>query len=174
MSKKEIKIFEYEGKRITFDFENGQKMVNATEMVKAFPPKKIADFLRQKQTKEFVKKLESRYGNSHIGSKYKALRVVKGGNEKSMQGTWVSERLALKLASWLSADFEIWVYDRILELVTTGQTHLSKEHKRELEEMRKREKTAMFFLNKIFDNTLEANQLSKFLLDGQKLIDEEE
>jgi hypothetical protein len=45
MSKKEIKIFEYEGKRITFDFENGQKMVNATEMVKAFPPKKIADFL---------------------------------------------------------------------------------------------------------------------------------
>jgi hypothetical protein len=53
-----------------------------------------------------------------------ALRVVKGGNEKSMQGTWVSERLALKLASWLSADFEIWIYDKILELLTTGQTHL--------------------------------------------------
>jgi len=72
MSKKEIKIFEYKGKRITFDFENNQKMVNATEMVKAFPPKRIADFLRQKQTKEFIKKLETRYGNSHIGNKYKA------------------------------------------------------------------------------------------------------
>ena len=38
-------------------------------MVKAFPLKRIADFFRQKQTKEFIEKLETRYRNPYIGSK---------------------------------------------------------------------------------------------------------
>lgn len=36
----------------------------------------------------------------------------------------MDEKLALKFASWLSPRFELWVYDRIQELVTTGETRL--------------------------------------------------
>lgn len=42
------------------------------------------------------------------------------------QGTWMDEKLALKFAAWLSPRFELWVYDRIYELLTTGQTKLEK------------------------------------------------
>lgn len=36
----------------------------------------------------------------------------------------MDEKLALKFASWLSARFELWVYDRIDELLKTGRTEL--------------------------------------------------
>jgi hypothetical protein len=63
--------------------------------------------------------------NSRIGNFNKeVLRVVKGG-EPHLQGTWMDEKLALKLASWLSPEFELWVYDRIQELLTTGKTELT-------------------------------------------------
>lgn len=125
MSKKKIQVFEYEGKRITFDFGDGEQMVNATEMAKAFKGKRIGDFLRLRQTKDFVKALNQKGDDSHIGNKYKALRVVKGGNDRSLQGTWMSDRLALKFAAWLNIEFEIWIYDKILELLKTGSTTLS-------------------------------------------------
>ena len=124
----DITKFDYEGQSITFEFKDGSKMINATQMAKPFQGKLIADFLRQKGTKEYITALESRYGDSHIGQnkpKREVLRVVKGG-EPELQGTWVDEKLALKLASWLSVDFELWVYDRIQELLTTGQTTLQR------------------------------------------------
>jgi hypothetical protein len=50
------------------------------------------------------------------------IRVVKGGNLP--QGTWVHEKIALKFAAWLSPFFELWIYDRIHELLTTGRTEI--------------------------------------------------
>jgi len=47
----------------------------------------------------------------------------KGGNVP--QGTWIHEKLILKLASWLNVDFEIWCDERIAELLCTGQTQLA-------------------------------------------------
>lgn len=41
-----IKKFEYEGHKISFEFEDSNKMVNATEMIKAFPEKRMNNFLR--------------------------------------------------------------------------------------------------------------------------------
>ena len=38
--------FEYEGHRISFEFSDGSKMINATQMAKPFG-KMVADFLRQ-------------------------------------------------------------------------------------------------------------------------------
>lgn len=124
-----IKKFEYDGQSISFEFEDGNKMINATEMAKPFR-KMVADFLRLKNTKEYIEVLEKiieedRYGDSHIGKKVEILRVIKGGDDRSLQGTWMNEKLALKFASWLSPRFEIWVYDRIHELLTTGKTELS-------------------------------------------------
>ena len=121
MEKKDVKIFEFEGNKITFEFENGQKMVNATQMAKVFN-KKMNNFLRTKNTKAFIKILEeSRNAKKRFGSPYKALRVVKGGNRKDLQGTWMSERLALKFAAWLSPAFEVWVYHIIHEVLTNDE-----------------------------------------------------
>ena len=36
----------------------------------------------------------------------------------------MDEKLALKFAAWLSPYFELWVYDCIQELITTGETRL--------------------------------------------------
>ena len=54
-----VKVFDYQGHKITFEFEGGQKMVNATQMAKAFD-KRVTHFLRNNQTKDFIKELESR------------------------------------------------------------------------------------------------------------------
>lgn len=162
---KELQVFDYEGKPITFDFKDGQKMVNATEMRKAFPSKKVNDFLRLKQTKEFIKVLESRDGNSRHGNKYKAFRVIQGGTPE-LQGTWMDERLALKFAGWLNAHFELWVYDRILELLSTGKTEINPKPIANL-------KTLEFVFQKIKDNAMEIHYLSDIIEDLKKLEKEE-
>lgn len=115
--------FDYEGQKISFEFADGNKMINAAEMSKPFKGKLVADFLRLKTTKDFILLLESRYGNSHNGTTIEVLRVIQGGTPE-LQGTWMDEKLALKFAAWLSPAFELWVYDKIQELLTTGKTEL--------------------------------------------------
>lgn len=114
--------FDYEGQKISFEFADGNKMINATEMAKPFG-KQINGFLRQKSTQEFIILLEDRYANSRNGTTIEVLRVVQGGTPE-LQGTWMDEKLALKFAAWLSPAFELWVYDKIQELLTTGKTEL--------------------------------------------------
>jgi KilA-N domain len=138
MEQTPIVKFEYEGFPISFDFGDGSKLVNATEMAKPFN-KLLKDFFRLQQTAEYIDVLHkslkmSRWENSPIGQ-IKSLstenlakiypeliRVVKGGNLP--QGTWVHEKIALKFAAWLSPFFELWIYDRIHELLTTGRTEI--------------------------------------------------
>lgn len=72
------------------------------------------------QTHDFITVLEAKLG-------IPSLRIQRGG---ANPGTWMHQKLALKLAAWLSPEFELWVYDRIEELLTTGKTEikpLSKE-----------------------------------------------
>ena len=100
--------FEYEGFPISFDFGDGDKFINATEMAVPFG-KRVVDFFRLKQTAEYIDVLHksliiSRSENPHIGQirslttenlarHYPHLiRVVKGGNQP--QGTWVHEKIA--------------------------------------------------------------------------------
>lgn len=119
----DLKKFEYDGVPISFEFSDGNKMINATEMAKPFKGKLVADFLRLKTTKDFILALEARYGNSHNGVNHEILRINQGGTPE-LQGTWMDELLALKFASWLSPYFEIWVYDRIQELLISGKTEI--------------------------------------------------
>ena len=118
----DITKFDYEGQQVTFEFADGNRMINATEMAKPFG-KLVGNFLRLKETKEYIALLEERYSDVNIGRE--VLRVVKGGDaSEGLQGTWMDELLALKFASWLSPRFELWVYDRIQELLATGETRL--------------------------------------------------
>ncbi len=114
-----IKKFDYEGKPISFEFEDGKKMINATEMAKPFN-KRVDNFLRLKGSKDYILLLELRYSDVR---EREVLRIVQGGTPE-LQGTWMDEKLALKFAAWLSPAFELWVYDRIQELLTTGKTEI--------------------------------------------------
>ncbi|PPK83937.1 KilA domain-containing protein [Neolewinella xylanilytica] len=114
---------EYKGQLIAFEFSGENNLINATQMAQAFPSKKVNDFLRLKNTKEFVLALEARYGNSRNGSGREVLRVVQGGTPE-LQGTWMDELLAIKFAGWLNPEFEIWMYERIRELLLTGKTSI--------------------------------------------------
>ena len=164
---KELQVFEYEGKRITFDFGDGNEMVNATEMRKVFPNRRMNDFLRLKQTQEFIELLEAQDGNSRHGDKQRVLRIVRGGNDPSLRGTWMNETLALKFAAWLNPKFELWVYGKIKELLLTGKTELNSKPEVDI-------KTLEFVFQKIKDNAMEIHYLSDILEDLKKKNEEEE
>ena len=161
--KKKLKVFEYEGKQITFDFGDGEELVNATEIAKAFN-KRLYDFTRMKQTQEFINELETLMNTTEHGNsrqRKKAIKVVKGGNRLDLQGTWYEQRLALKLAAWLSPKFELWVFGKIKELLTTGSASLDDEKAK----MELQIKTLEFVFQKIKDNAMEIHHLSDILND---------
>lgn len=101
---------------VTFSFENGEVMVNATEMAKPFG-KQPKDFLRTQSTQEYIMAFSGRTKCLPTD----LVRVVNGGNS---YGTWLHRKLALRFAQWLSPDFAIWVDEKIEELLTTGKTKI--------------------------------------------------
>ena len=108
-------VFAYNGTCITFQGVNGDVMVNATEMAKAFA-KSPTHFLRNGQTVAFISALRNRIPLEPV-------QVINGDKG----GTWMHQKLALKFAAWLSPDFELWVYDRIDELMRHGVTAINPE-----------------------------------------------
>ena len=101
-----MEIKKFENSLIAFDFEN--EFVNATDMLKSFPEKKMNNFLRSKQTKAFIKVLESK-------TQISVLDVKHGG---ASPGTWMHKRLAYKFAAWLSPEFENFVFEVFDKVVT--------------------------------------------------------
>lgn len=71
-------------------------------------------------------------------------------------GTYAHEDIAYHFANWFDVEFYVYFIMKFREMAQL------------------KNKSAQFYLNKIFDSTLEANQMTKFLLEGQKLIEEEE
>ena len=49
----EITKFNYEGADISFEFSDGNKMINATEMAKPFA-KPVGNFLRLQESKKYI------------------------------------------------------------------------------------------------------------------------
>ncbi len=46
--------------------------------------------------------------------------VKRGGDDKSLTGTWIHRDLAIKYTEWLDPKFSIWISKKILELVNDG------------------------------------------------------
>jgi phage antirepressor YoqD-like protein len=105
-----LRVYQYENNPIVFNLGENI-MINATQMAKPFPTKRINDFVNNRQTKEFVALLEGRTENPVL--------VVQNGGTGN--GTWMHRKLALKFAAWLSPEFELWVYDRIESILTTSE-----------------------------------------------------
>ncbi len=94
----------------------------ATDMIKINPKKLMADYLRNKQTIEFVEEIKKEvYGNSHIP----LIEVItKGANDN--RGTWVHPKIAIHLAMWVSPTFSVKVIDWVYRFMQ-GDISLVKE-----------------------------------------------
>lgn len=83
--------------------------VNATEMAKAFG-KEAKDFLRLDGTKKYIETLVNHLNIGADVPRYKREDIVYSNNKA---GTFMHRKLALKFASWLDVEFELWIFDTI-------------------------------------------------------------
>jgi hypothetical protein len=103
-----MNIEKFENSLIAFDFDN--EIINATDMIKAYPKKRMSDFLKLDGTKDFIDLLESENKKSRI-TEYQVLTIIKGNfSDNRKQGTWMHKLLALKFAAWLEPKFELFVF----------------------------------------------------------------
>lgn len=110
--------YDYNGFEIQFEEMNGQLMANATAMCAAFG-KKPHDWIRLESTTKYWEAIAKR-GNHALDN---LIQTRQGGDSP---GTWIHEKLILKLAQWLDMDFQIWCDEKIAELLRTGKVELSK------------------------------------------------
>lgn len=108
----------YNGKKID-QREDGY--VNATQLVAVEEGKKINDWFRTEEYQRYTKAISAITGIPVI-----KLVVTKPGR---YGGTWIHPRLAIKLARWISVDFEVWCDDHIKELIETGSTKIKQNPK---------------------------------------------
>ncbi|PSR54197.1 hypothetical protein AHMF7605_12020 [Adhaeribacter arboris] len=110
-----LQVFSYQNNPIAFS-QKDSVMINANQMAKPFG-KLVSNFTKTEQTQYFIDALCKQYSlkNSEV------LLSVNGG---SNPGTWMHQKLAIKFAAWLSPEFELWVYDRVEELLLTGKTEI--------------------------------------------------
>jgi len=98
---------EEEGQLIYQRFTDGY--VNATTMCKV-ANKRLNDYGRLKETKEFIKEL-----STVAGIPATALVCTIQGGHPELQGTWVHPQVAINLGQWLSAKFAVkvsqWIFD---------------------------------------------------------------
>lgn len=97
-----MEIKKFEKLLFAVDYEN--EMVNATDLVKGYPNKRINDYLRQKSTKEYQSYLESVTG-------FPATVIKQGGTN---QGTWMTLKMALDFSAWLDVKLRDYIYDTFL------------------------------------------------------------
>lgn len=122
-----ITIFNYNETPISFNFGEETNMINATEMLKAYPKKRMSDFNNAKATKAYIDTLIKLTGIS-VGFEYQGITTPIPGiieitqTTKTDKATWMHEDLALYFAQWLDPVFHIWCNRKIKELLTTGQT----------------------------------------------------
>ncbi len=171
MSKK----IEVKGVKIQMETINGFDYVNLTDIAKQSPQKPaftIRNWLRNSKTLLFLETWETLHNENFKVAEMSNFRL-NSANEQfyfSVQtfvaetaaiglisksgrygGTFARTEIALDFCAWYSPQFKVYLYNEFDRL------------------KRLEEKTSQFYLNKILNNTLEASQLSQFLLDGQKL-----
>lgn len=137
--------FNYEGHSICF---NDDGWLNATDVTMKFG-KEPNDWLRQIDTLEYLAALSSKLfshsgflteiskikqlDTSSAASRAKVLKFVKKtGLVKTKTGpqggTWLHPKLAVRLARWLSVEFEIWC-DEQIDVLIRGTQPIYDDHR---------------------------------------------
>ena len=133
--KTEIRLFN--GNSVTFIMGKENMMVNATEMAKIFG-KQVNEFLSNERTKVFIETCLKKRDFPFYGIEKENDLVI----SKQRTGTWMHRLLALKFASWLHPDFEVWVYSTIENLLYGRHLKIEQSYgrtlslQREVEELR--------------------------------------
>jgi hypothetical protein len=96
-----------------FEVVNGQ--INLTKICQHFN-KRLDVWLKTKQTKAFLASYSVLTPNGGI--------TVNIGNNGKEQGTFGNREIALKLAQWISPEFEVFCIQKLDELFQTGKTEL--------------------------------------------------
>jgi len=109
---------DYEGRQVDFDAAG---WLNATRIAQSFG-RDPYEWIRLPDTQRYLKGLERRYGIIPYVRKSRA-RLDRGG------GTWISPKLAVKFAKWLSVDFEIWCDEQIDRLLHGEPSALEDFHR---------------------------------------------
>lgn len=122
-------IYEYKQKQIEF-LLSGDMLVNATEMASIYG-KKVAKFLQNKETNDFINALSKMDIGENKGADFAPFlagfkdldpsKVVKSANGVpiliAIQGregaTWMHRWLAIDFAMWLDLEFKIWIIQKI-------------------------------------------------------------
>ena len=95
-------------------------MLNATSLCKA-GNKKLNDYLRLKQTENFLQFLENA-----TGIPVTELVIIKQGGDAKLQGTWIHRKVGYNLAQWISPYFAVQVTNILDELFTKGEVKLQR------------------------------------------------
>ncbi|EJF06136.1 KilA-N domain-containing protein, partial [Thiovulum sp. ES] len=93
----------FKDKKIFFDFIENELYLNATKTAKEFG-KRLDSWKKSPQTIEYINVL-SAYTNRDNGD---LMKVIFGGNDKNVQGTWLHPKLIIPFSRWLSAEFSVW------------------------------------------------------------------
>lgn len=97
--------FIYQETEIHFALQNeGNVMVNATEMAKAFN-KRTGHYLANKETKLLIESFKRADITAQII------------DDKGRNGIYFERRLALDFAAWLDIDFRVWVFSTLDEII---------------------------------------------------------
>ena len=88
----ENQIFIFNGNKITFQFGNGDIMVNVTEFAKAFPNKNLSQIINSKEIKDYISELSAI--KNYIATD---LLIV-----ENVRGTWAHQRVVLRIVQKLS------------------------------------------------------------------------
>lgn len=113
-----MSILTYNGNKITQRDTDGY--VNATEMCQA-NGKQVGDWLKTQDAKRYIDAIST---ITNIPVIDLVLKIKPDINKGIAPATWVHPKLAIKLARWISVDFELWCDEHIRTLITTGQTQI--------------------------------------------------
>ena len=113
-------VKEYLGNGIEFKVVDGEVYANATSMCKSFN-KTPKDWLRTAQTQRYISALKQKANmpNEMVSS-------IRSG-DITEQGTWIHEKLVLRLAIWLDVEFELWIDEQISTLLREGEVKIIKQ-----------------------------------------------
>lgn len=94
-----MEIKKFENSLIAFDFDN--EMVNATDILKSHPDKRMNDFLNLQSTKNYIEALSDILNTGEAG-------IIKTKRGKG-GGTWVHRLLAYEVAKWVYPKLAVFV-----------------------------------------------------------------
>ncbi len=97
--------------------------INATSLCKA-GNKKFNDWCRLDKTQKFLAEFTSLISSTGNPAN-ELIKYESGSNDK--KATWVHPQVAINIAQWISAKFDVQVSKWIFELMLTGKVELGKE-----------------------------------------------